>query len=175
MNKGYVENIQKLFKYYKSLGDKSLDQLDNNEIHQRFSPESNSMWIVVKHIAGNMRSRWTNFWTEDGEKEWRNRDTEFHDNQVNKDELLKVWNEAWNVLFGILDPLSPEDMERHITIRSEKHTAYEAINRQLGHYAYHIGQMVFIAKAIKDQEWESLSIPKGKSDQFNASMNHLQK
>jgi hypothetical protein len=175
MTKEYIQNIQKLFHYYKDLGDKTIAQLEEEEIHVKFSDNENSIWIIVKHMAGNMKSRWTDFYTSDGEKSWRNRDEEFTDNLVTKADLIRVWNEGWAVLLNVIDNLTDKDISKTITIRSEPHSVLEAINRQFGHYSYHVGQIVFLGKLIRKDSWQSLSIPKGKSDAFNASMNHLQK
>ena len=122
---------------------------------------------MVKHIAGNMLSRWTNFLTEDGEKDWRNRDQEFMNSFETKEEVIAYWNEGWNCLFKAIDPLTEKDLERIIYIRNHGHSVTEAINRQLCHYSYHVGQIVFLAKIMLDQDWKSLSIPKGKSQAYN--------
>jgi len=129
--------------------------------------DSNSITIIVKHIVGNMLSRWTNFLTEDGEKTWRQRDQEFVDTYTSKVGLFASWESGWLCLFSAITPLNEEDSERIIFIRNQGHTVTEAINRQLAHYAYHIGQMVFLAKLIKGNEWQTLSIPKGKSVNYN--------
>lgn len=163
----YLESIKKQFEYYKNLGDKAFNQLSFDELKNEIAKDSNSVAIIVKHIAGNMLSRWANFLTEDGEKEWRQRDLEFHDTYESKDEIIAHWNKGWRCLFDALKPLTVSDLERIIYIRNQGHTVTEAINRQLSHYAYHIGQIVFLGKVLKGKHWESLSIPKGDSSKFN--------
>lgn len=167
MSTSYLNSVTKQFEYYKSLGDKTINQLELHEIQKEFSKDSNSIAIIVKHIVGNMLSRWTNFLTEDGEKEWRHRDTEFVDTFKSKEELLTYWNKGWNCLFDAITPLKTEQLEDIIYIRNQGHTITEAINRQLAHYSYHIGQLVFLGKLIKGNNWVSLSIPKGKSSSYN--------
>lgn len=163
----YLESSIKQFEYYKSLGDKTFDQLTLEELQNEFAEDSNSIAIIVKHIVGNMLSRWTNFLTEDGEKEWRMRDEEFVDSFHTKEELLSTWNKGWDCLFNAIKPLKTEDLERIIYIRNQGHTVVEAINRQMMHYAYHVGQIVFLGKLTKGNNWQSLSIPKGKSKDYN--------
>nr|WP_321228107.1 DUF1572 family protein [uncultured Psychroserpens sp.] len=167
MENSYLTSVIKQFEYYKSLGDKTIAQLSIEELQHEFAEDSNSISIIVKHIVGNMLSRWTNFLTEDGEKEWRHRDNEFEDTFKNKEELLNYWNRGWDCLFEAIRPLSSKDLERIIYIRNQGHTVTEAINRQLAHYAYHIGQLVFLGKLTKGKQWESLSIPKGQSTTYN--------
>jgi hypothetical protein len=163
----YLTSILKQFEYYKSLGDKTFDQLTFDELQSKPNTYSNSITIITKHIVGNMLSRWTNFLTEDGEKEWRHRDLEFEDTYNSKEELLAAWNKGWTCLFEALKPLTEEDLERIIYIRNLGHTVIEAINRQLAHYAYHIGQIVYLGTLIKNEDWQSLSIAKGQSSSFN--------
>jgi len=167
MEYSYLESIIKQFQYYKLLGDKTFAQLNHEELHKEFAVDSNSISIIVKHISGNMLSRWTNFTTEDGEKTWRHRDTEFEDSYTTKDELLNAWNKGWECLFNAIIPLKDDQLEQLIYIRNQGHTVTEAINRQLSHYAYHVGQMVFLGKLIKGENWQSLSVPKGKSSAYN--------
>ncbi|WP_298894875.1 DUF1572 family protein [uncultured Psychroserpens sp.] len=167
MEHSYLSSILKQFEYYKSLGDKTLNQLTLTELKHEFVEDTNSVAIITKHIAGNMLSRWTNFLTEDGEKEWRHRDSEFEDTFQSKEELFNYWNKGWECLFNAIRPLTSDDLERIIYIRNQGHTVTEAINRQLAHYAYHIGQLVFLGKLSKGQNWVSLSIPKGKSTTYN--------
>lgn len=167
MNNSYVSSVIKQFEYYKSLGDKTINRLTFEELQREFAKDSNSIAIIVKHLVGNMLSRWTNFLTEDGEKEWRHRDQEFQDTFKTKAELVETWNKGWDCLFHAIRPLTSEDLESIIYIRNQGHTVTEAINRQLAHYAYHIGQMVFLGKLLKGKQWESLSIPKGKSKSYN--------
>ena len=163
----YLENIRKLFRYYKSLGDQSLERLNDEEIHFRYDEQSNNAAAIAKHMAGNMLSRWTDFLHSDGEKEWRNREDEFVDNFKSKADLIEYWEKGWNSVFSAIDPLQVEDLDKIAYIRNEGHSVLEAINRQLGHYSYHIGQLVMISKSIKGQNWQSLSIPKGQSNAFN--------
>ncbi|WP_426430241.1 DUF1572 family protein [Winogradskyella sp. HB-48] len=163
----YLESSIKQFEYYKSLGDKTFEQLTFEELKREFKKDSNSISIIVKHIVGNMLSRWTNFLTEDGEKEWRQRDGEFIDSFHSKEELLNAWNRGWNCLFNAIKPIKTEDLERVIYIRNQGHTVVEAINRQMMHYAYHVGQIVFLGKLAKGENWQSHSIPKGKSKDYN--------
>lgn len=167
MNTSYLSSIKKQFEYYKSLGEKTFHQLSIEEVKQEFVEDSNSISIIVKHIVGNMLSRWTNFLTEDGEKEWRHRDDEFKDTYQTKEELLDYWNKGWICLFDAITPLTEEDLEHIIYIRNQGHTVTEAINRQLAHYSYHIGQIVFLGKLLKGKDWVSLSIPKGTSNTYN--------
>ena len=167
MTNSYLSSIIKQFEYYKSLGDKTFEQLSNEHIHWQYNNESNSVAIIVKHIVGNMLSRWTNFLTEDGEKIWRERDKEFIDTYNYKEDMLMDWNKGWECLFEAIKPLEENQLEQIIYIRNQGHTVTEAVNRQLAHYAYHIGQIVFLGKLITSNKWESLSIPKGKSSDYN--------
>lgn len=168
MENSYLQSATKQFEYYKLLGDKTFEQLSNEELHKEFITDTNSIAIIVKHLVGNMLSRWTNFLTEDGEKSWRHRDAEFIDTLKTKGELISTWNKGWNCLFNTLNSLSENDLERIIYIRNHGHTVTEAINRQLSHYAYHVGQIVFLGKLLKGNNWQSLSIPKGNSKRYNA-------
>ncbi len=161
----------KRFEYYKTLGDRSFEQLSDEQIFWKFNEESNSIAIIVKHLAGNMLSRWTNFLTEDGEKLWRNRDEEFVDTFVTKQDVLDYWGKGWKCLFDALKQINDENLYSTIYIRSEAHSVADAVLRQLSHYPYHIGQMVYIAKMIKNQDWQTLSIAKNKSEEFNSDMN----
>lgn len=168
MKNNNFPGIIKQFEYYKLLGEKTFNQLPDDGLFWQYNEESNSIAIIVKHLWGNMLSRWTNFLTSDGEKEWRNRDAEFENNIQLKSELLEKWEEGWNCLFEALNSLNNEDLGKSIFIRNQEHTVTEAINRQLAHYAYHIGQIVFIGKMICSENWKSLSIPKGKSQVYNS-------
>lgn len=170
MESSFLPGIEALFRYYKSLGDKTLAQLEDIELHQQSNSESNSIATVVKHLHGNMLSRWTNFLTEDGEKPWRQREAEFEDSIQNKAELLGLWEEGWNCLFQALASLTDPDLDRIVYIRNEGHTVMEAIHRQLAHYAYHVGQIVFAGKQIKGSGWQSLTISRGGSDAYNEKM-----
>ena len=163
----YLPSIISTFRSYKSLGDRTFEQVSDNEINYSFTEESNSLAIIVRHLNGNMLSRWTDFLNSDGEKQTRNRDAEFEGALTDKIELLQLWEEGWACLFSALEALSEDDLSRTIYIRAEAHTVLEAINRQLSHYSYHVGQLVFLGKMICGGKWKSLSIPKGKSEQFN--------
>ncbi|NRA93053.1 MAG: DUF1572 family protein [Psychroserpens sp.] len=167
MDTSYLSSVIKQFEYYKLLGDKTFAQLSFEELQKEFVEDSNSIAIVVKHLVGNMLSRWTNFLTEDGEKEWRHRDNEFVDTFKSKEELIEFWESGWNCLFDAIRPLNDSHLEQVIYIRNQGHTVTEAINRQLAHYSYHIGQLVFLGKLIKGKNWQSLSIPKGQSKTYN--------
>jgi hypothetical protein len=168
MQTTYLEGVIKLFGYYKSLGDKTFIQLTDKDIQWQYNAESNSIAMVVKHIWGNMLSRWTDFLTSDGEKPWRERDAEFENDITTKTEMIEKWEAGWKCLFDALNTLNESDLDKIVFIRNEGHTALDAINRQLAHYPYHIGQIVYIAKMIKDENWNSLSIPRNKSNEFNA-------
>lgn len=167
MANDYLESIRKQFEYYKMLGEKTFAQLKDEQLFWQYNEESNSIATIVKHLSGNMRSRWTDFLTADGEKEWRNRDAEFENDIESREVLLKQWNEGWNCLFMALNSLSTHDLDKIIYIRNAGHTVTEAINRQLAHYPYHIGQIVFIGKMLAGTAWVSLSIPKGNSQKYN--------
>lgn len=167
MDTNYIESIQKQFRYYKSLGDKTFGQLSEKQCHWQYNEDSNSIALIVKHLVGNMLSRWTNFLTEDGEKEWRHRDTEFEDTYTSKSEIIEAWEKGWSCLFDAIEPLTDGDLNRIVYIRNQGHTVVEAINRQLAHYAYHIGQLVYVAKLMKSHEWKSLSIPRNQSAAYN--------
>lgn len=168
MVNSYLNSIKKQFEYYKMLGDKTIIQLDQLQLHWQFNDESNSIAMIIKHLHGNMLSRFTDFLTSDGEKEWRNRDTEFENDASSKEELLLKWNEGWRCLFTAIDALTETNLEKEIFIRNQGHSVTEAMNRQLAHYPYHIGQIVFLGKMLLNENWTSLSIPKGNSTQYNA-------
>ena len=167
MGNNYLNSVINRFESYKLLGDKTFEQLNDTQILWQFKNESNSISIIVKHIVGNMLSRWTNFLTEDGEKEWRHRDTEFEDAYTSKDEMILAWEKGWQCVLNAVTSLNENDLEKIIYIRNEEHTITEAINRQLAHYSYHVGQLVFLAKMIVGKDWQSLSIPKGESINYN--------
>ena len=167
MKGDYLTSVIKQFYYYKTLGDKTFDQVTEEQLFWKPNEQSNSIANIVKHLWGNMLSRWTEFLTSDGEKEWRDRDGEFEDDVKSKDELIQKWNDGWKVFLDSLDSLQDEDLSKIVYIRNQGHTVLEAINRQLAHYPYHIGQIVFIGKMCA-QKWNSLSIPRGQSQQFNA-------
>lgn len=170
LGKEYLRIVIERFKSVKDLGDKTIKQLSEDEIHWTYNNQSNSIAIIVKHLSGNMVSRWTDFLTSDGEKEFRNRDEEFLDNISAKSELIIVWEKGWSVLIDTLTDLREQDLLKNIYIRGEKHLVVEAIERQMAHYAYHVGQMVYIGKLLKDNNWKSLSIPKGKSEEYLRDM-----
>lgn len=170
MKNDYLQSAIKQFEQYKALGEKTFAQLSDEQLFWQYNAESNSIGTLVKHLWGNMLSRWTDFLVSDGEKEWRQRDAEFENDINTRAELLEKWNEGWQCFFHALNQLTVEDLERKILIRNEPHTVTEAINRQLTHYPYHIGQIVFIGKMVLDESWYSLSIPKGGSKKFNEGM-----
>ena len=167
--KNFLDDAIKTFRDYKELADKSFEQVTDEEFFVSLDEESNSIAVIIKHMVGNMLSRWTDFLTTDGEKEWRHRDMEFvMTKETTREELLARWEEGWRVVFGAVEPLQPEDVERIVFIRGQEHTVMKAITRQLTHYAYHIGQIVFLAKHFRSTEWKSLSIPRNRSAEFNA-------
>ncbi|MDQ6529316.1 DUF1572 family protein [Flavobacterium sp. LHD-85] len=168
LSESYLESVKKQFLYYKMLGEKAIDQIEPEQLFVSFNDDTNSIATIIKHISGNMLSRWTDFLTSDGEKEWRNRDSEFENDIQSKEEVLEIWNKGWNCLENTLESLNSEQLSDIIYIRNEGHTVIEAINRQLAHYPYHVGQIVFYAKQLKNSEWNSLSIPKNKSGNYNA-------
>jgi hypothetical protein len=169
MNSGneYLSTVIKRLKYYKELGEKTFEQLEEKDFHYLPTSESNSIAIIVQHLAGNMLSRFTSFLTEDGEKEWRQRDDEFEMHNSSKQQVIDTWNKGWQCCFAALESLKEDDLLKTIYIRQEPLTVVDAINRQLAHYPYHIGQIVFIGRMIKDKSWKNLSIPKGQSLQYN--------
>ena len=167
MENNFLESAIKQFEYYKLLGEKTFEQLDDEKLIWQYNSESNSIAIIVKHVHGNMLSRWTNFLTSDGEKEWRNRDAEFENDITTKEEMLSKWNAGWQCLFDALHSLQETDLQKIIYIRNQWQTLTEAINRQLCHYSYHVGQIVFVGKMICNENWISLSIPKGNSKIYN--------
>ncbi|WP_294208274.1 DUF1572 family protein [uncultured Chryseobacterium sp.] len=162
--------FKKRFQYYKSLGDRTFAQLSEEQMFWQYNEESNSIAVIVKHIAGNMLSRWTDFLTEDGEKDWRNRDEEFINTFTTKNEILESWEKGWDCLFGALDQINDENIHATVYIRGEAHSVLDAVLRQLAHYPYHVGQIIYIAKMLKDENWNSLSVARNKSQEFNAEM-----
>jgi Protein of unknown function (DUF1572) len=165
----YLDDARSALRAYKKLADKAIAQMKDEEFFITLDDESNSVAIVMKHMAGNMFSRWTDFLTSDGEKPNRNRDLEFViEPQTGKDDVIAYWERGWACVFEALEPLRPEDFEKTVKIRGEEHTIAQAINRQLMHYAYHVGQIVFLAKHFRSAEWKSLSIPRNRSTDFNA-------
>lgn len=163
----YIASAKKQLEYYKLLGDKTIVQLSDEELFWRYNSDSNSVAIIVKHMWGNMLSRWTDFLTTDGEKVWRKRDEEFELNNETGETILVKWEAGWKCLFEALNSIDKQNFNNLIYIRNQGHSITEAVNRQLAHYAYHVGQIVFIGKMIKGKQWVSLSIPKGASKQFN--------
>src|SRR5579871_201089 len=163
----YLEDSLLLFKFYKQLAEKAMQQVSDQQLMTVLDPEMNSIAIIVKHMAGNMRSRWTDFLASDGEKPDRNRDGEFADPPASREELIKMWEEGWACLFTALTPLTDADLPRTVTIRGEPHSVMQAINRQMAHYSMHVGQMVFLAKHLQGANWKSLSVPRNKSAEFN--------
>ncbi|HEV2698428.1 MAG TPA: DUF1572 family protein [Terriglobales bacterium] len=163
----YTEDSLSLFHFYKKLAEGAMEQVTDDQLFVRLDEEMNSIAIIVKHMAGNMRSRWTDFLTSDGEKPDRNRDTEFIHPPDTRAALMQVWNEGWQRVFEAVERLSNSDLEHKVTIRGESHSVMQAINRQIAHYAYHCGQIVFLAKHFKASDWKSLSVPRNKSADFN--------
>ncbi len=163
----YLEEIKRQFRGHKRMGEAALAQLEEGELFVSIDPESNSVAALVKHIAGNARSRFTDFLTSDGEKANRFRDQEFEVSaKTTREDVLGWWEQAWTHVFSSLDSLHPEDVQRTVTIRGEPHTVMQALNRALAHYAQHIGQIVFLAKHLRSSRWQTLSIPRGKSEDF---------
>jgi uncharacterized damage-inducible protein DinB len=164
----YLKDSLDVFRYYKKLGERAMAQCPDDALFESLDEESNSVGIIVKHLAGNMRSRWTDFLTADGEKPDRNRDTEFETPPKTRAELMELWARGWKHVFDALEPLNDEDLIRTITIRTEPHSVMQAINRQVAHYSYHVGQIVYLAKHLAGNKWQTLTVPKKKSAEFNA-------
>jgi hypothetical protein len=164
----YLKDSIDLMRYYKHLGEQAMRQIPDEALTIALDPESNSIGVIVRHLSGNMRSRWTDFLTSDGEKPGRDRDSEFQPQSMTRAEVLSAWEEGWKIAFAALGELTDADLNRTIRIRTEAHSVMQAIHRQVAHYAYHIGQMVFIAKHLSGERWKSLTIPRGKSAEFNA-------
>ncbi len=158
------------FRTYKSIADKALEQITEEQFHYLIDDESNSIAVIMQHMIGNARSRFIDFFTSDGEKPNRYRDQEFIEQKLSKDQLLQQWNDAWQIVFDLLENMNDDDLQKIVSIRNEKQTALKAINRQIAHYAYHVGQIVFVAKHIKGKDWQTMSIAKGKSDEYNKGM-----
>jgi uncharacterized damage-inducible protein DinB len=163
----YLEDSLALFRYYQTLAERALAQIPDSALFVQIDDESNSIAIIVKHLAGNMRSRWTDFLTSDGEKSWRDRDSEFEAPARSREELMEDWRAAWGSLYSALEALRDEDLSRTVTIRGEAHSVLQAINRQLAHYSYHVGQIVFLARHLAQGSWKSLTIPRKGSADFN--------
>ena len=169
----YLDDTLLQFRKLKTQADRAIAQIPKEGIFAALDPEANSIAIIMKHMAGNMRSRWTDFLTTDGEKPDRNRDTEFEDAPKTRAALLELWERGWKYLFDALEPLTDGDLTRTVTIRTEPHSVMQAINRQMAHYASHLGQIVFLAKHLTAQatgKWDSLSVPRGKSKAFTADV-----
>jgi len=164
----YLSSVRKQFEYYKLLGNKTFAQLPDEALFWQYNAESNSIAVIVQHLWGNMLSRWTDFLSSDGEKEWRNRDAEFEPGITSREELLAKWEAGWACLFTALDSITAANWDSTVYIRNQGHSVTEAINRQLAHYPYHVGQIVFIGKMALDAQWSSLSIPRGNSQGYNA-------
>jgi uncharacterized damage-inducible protein DinB len=163
----YLEDSLTLFRYYKKLAERAMEQATDEQLVAALDAEMNSIAIIVKHMVGNMRSRWTDFLTSDGEKSDRKRDTEFENPPTTRAALMKLWEEGWDLVFAALEPLSNLELDRTVVIRGEPHSVMQAINRQIAHYSYHVGQIVFLAKHFKASGWQSLSVPRGESAGFN--------
>ena len=166
-----IESAFGILKQYKTLADKALEQVSEEEFFRPPEPESNSIAIIVKHVNGNLLSRWTDFLTTDGEKEWRDRDGEFEMDKIERSQLMQMWERSWQCLFSSLEALTPDDLGKIVTIRSEPHSVLEAIHRTMAHISSHVGQIVFIAKMFKSGQWQTLTIAKRKSKEFNETMN----
>lgn len=164
----YIEDSIVLFHYYKNLAERALQQVTDEQLHTLLDEDANSIAIVMKHMAGNMKSRWTDFLSSDGEKPWRNRDNEFVAPERTRNSLMEMWEEGWECLFTALQSITDADLGRTVTIRGEAHSVLQAINRQVAHYAYHCGQIVLLAKHFQHSVWNPLTVPKGKSAEFNA-------
>jgi Protein of unknown function (DUF1572) len=171
----YLNSAKRQFNYYQSLGEKAMAQVTDEQLSWQPNEESNSISIIVKHLWGNMLSRWTDFLTTDGEKPNRQRDAEFENDWKDRTIVLQHWKQGWDCLYQALDSITDDDLERIIYIRNEGHTVLEAINRQLAHYPYHIGQIVYIAKLCANEKWQSLSIPRNQSNQYNQEKFNLEK
>lgn len=169
IGKEFLQTAIRRVHYYKELGEKAFEQLSDTDFHYQPNAESNSIAIIIQHIAGNMLSRWTNLLTEDGEKKWRRRDDEFVIHSYSKQQLIEMWEKGWACFLDALTLLQENDLVKTIYIRQEALTVIDAINRQLAHYPYHVGQIVYISRMIKDHSWKNLSIPKGESQQYNKS------
>jgi uncharacterized damage-inducible protein DinB len=170
----FLESVISRFASYKQLGDKTFEQLDEKEFQVQPNEASNSIAVIIQHMSGNMISRWTNFLTEDGEKPWRKRDEEFEEKSATKAELMELWNRGWVTLLHTLEDLTDQDMDQTISIRGEKLSVIDAINRQLAHYSYHVGQIVYLGKWLRNEKWKTLSIEKGKSEEFYQKMSSSQ-
>lgn len=167
LGKEYLDTVIRRVKYYKDLGEKTFEQLNEADLHFQPGSESNSIVIIIRHMVGNMLSRWTNFLTEDGEKAWRQRDDEFEVHDLSKQQIIDHWQKGWDCFINSLESLKEDDLLKTVYIRQEALTVVDAINRQLAHYPYHIGQIIYVAKIILNEKWKNLSIPKGSSQAYN--------
>ncbi len=163
----YIQDALAVFRFYKQLAERAMEQVTDEQLFVTLDPEGNSIALIVKHMAGNMRSRWTDFLSTDGEKPNRNRDSEFVDPPATRNQLLAEWETGWACFFNAVEPLTDADLARTVTIRSEAHSVMQAINRQMAHYAHHVGQIVLLAKHFASDRWQSLSVPRNQSDEFN--------
>jgi Protein of unknown function (DUF1572) len=163
----YIEDSLALFRQYKKLADRAMEQVADEQLFAALDPETNSIAIIVKHLSGNMRSRWTDFLTTDGEKPDRDRDGEFVDPPPTREALLNAWEDGWQRLFAALGPLSEADLARKVTVRGEAHSVMQAVNRQVAHYGLHVGQIILLARHFAGQRWQSLSVPEDQSVEFN--------
>ena len=163
----FIHSARNQFQFYKSLGEKTIAQLDDDQLFWQYNNESNSIAVIIHHLSGNMKSRWTDFLHSDGEKPWRNRDHEFEDVLQERSEIMSAWNEGWETLFNALDEINEHNLDQIIYIRNQEHSIIEAIHRQLPHYAYHVGQIVYLGKMLLNSNWNTLSVAKGKSKEFN--------
>ena len=168
MQTHFLSSSISIFRQYQALGASAIAQMPEESLTKQLTPESNSVAVIVKHMHGNMLSRWTDFLDSDGEKEWRERDKEFEEEVLGKEAVLRLWEGGWNCVLNALTPLTEADLSRTVLIRGEAHSVVEAIQRQIAHYSYHVGQIVFLARATAGGAWTSLSIPKGESKSFNA-------
>ena len=166
----FLKSTLREFRDYKALGDKTFTQLNENDFHFQPNSECNSIAVIIQHMHGNMLSRWTNFLTEDGEKKWRKRDDEFEVHSFSKERLIQLWEEGWKLVFDTVESLKEDDLTKTIYIRNKPHSVIAAINRQLTHYASHVGQIILLGKIIKAADWQTLSIPRGQSATFNEKM-----
>jgi hypothetical protein len=163
----YLEDSLSLFRFYKKMAERAIDQLTPEQLHITLDPEMNSIAVIIKHMAGNMRSRWTDFLTSDGEKSNRNRDGEFVEPPATQEAVMQLWHDGWAIAFSALEPLSDADLARTVFIRGEPHSVMQAINRQIAHYSGHIGQIIFLAKHLQHESWKSLTVPRNRSAEFN--------
>ena len=166
----YLEDSIHLLRHYKKLAERAISQATEQQLYQLLDPDANCIAVVMQHMAGNMKSRWTNFLSEDGEKPWRDRDREFEQPPATREALSQLWEEGWDCVFHALESLTDADLSRTVPIRGESHSVMQAINRQIAHYAYHCGQIVLLAKHFQYAHWTSLTVPKGKSEEFNAKV-----